>query len=789
MEIKNQGLNVQVNRMNEGPFPIKQGDVSPIMIKERLTDQEAKVILKGQEVRVKFDGPIPTQDRVMVEVLKPNESGQLVVKPVQNPAPSPVAAKTVDDFLAKAGFDPAGHPELKEAIKLIFSKGGTVSRDTLRILQDFMKNQMGPLSDKLDTIKIMQQKKIEMTKVQLHAVYEALHGKPLTESMSEWISEPIHSVKGEAPKTTEDKPVLEQILSQLKNKTEQSKLVEKVLALLDSTKDQQVISDIKKALQIQQAGKDRILQAITDPEIKNRIQQESNLSTILQLLKTKELPDSLATVIHDAVKLEKIGTAKLETAIENVFTEDQPIEDPLSAKIQEIVKTIQKEPTLEKVLGAIQKALDENTRTDINFSKIKTALEKAAQLTEQGRELAARKELSGAINELVETHPQLQKTDSETALTKAEQYVINDAAQSLQLGSQNILVTKITKEMSQLAIDFKKMRQEMSRNLDAASRHIKSNQAGNVVPAKQMLDATINKLDQAILKGNFMLYTDMAIEKKLLTASSRLAEAKNLLDNGNFAKANEIVKDVKHVLDRLIFKPSESKVMHFVSDQESPTAKSMFEKAIHTGHEQGAREIFEKVKAMGFTHEVDAAKAIVDKQEAPHNVKSQLIQMLGTEDGGQRLPIEQALANITGQQLLNKQDTSGIQNLFLQLPILLNKQVENVKIYVNSQKKGEKIDWENCSLYFVLETKKLGEVGITISAVNRNLSIAFKNDQATFSKKAKPFVEVAKDRLQEIGYHVHSIQFQSFTESVETKKTESTRSTSTYTEKGYDFSI
>jgi hypothetical protein len=195
------------------------------------------------------------------------------------------------------------------------------------------------------------------------------------------------------------------------------------------------------------------------------------------------------------------------------------------------------------------------------------------------------------------------------------------------------------------------------------------------------------------------------------------------------------------------------------------------------------------VKAMGFTHEVDAAKAIVDKQEAPHSVKSQLIQMLGTEDGGQRLPIEQALANITGQQLLNKQDASGIQNLFLQLPILLNKQVENVKIYVNSQKKGEKIDWENCSLYFVLETKKLGEVGISISAVNRNLSIAFKNDQTTFSEKVKPFVEIAKDRLQEIGYHVHSIQFQPFTERVEMKKTESIQATSTYTEKGYDFSI
>ena len=85
--------------------------------------------------------------------------------------------------------------------------------------------------------------------------------------------------------------------------------------------------------------------------------------------------------------------------------------------------------------------------------------------------------------------------------------------------------------------------------------------------------------------------------------------------------------------------------------------------------------------------------------------------------------VEQAVNNITGQQLLNKQDSSGMQNLFFQLPYLMEKQVENIKIYVNSRKDGEKVDWENCSIYFVLETKKLGDIGVHLSSSEKNVSL------------------------------------------------------------------
>ncbi|WML46897.1 hypothetical protein RCG23_14790 [Neobacillus sp. PS3-34] len=130
--------------------------------------------------------------------------------------------------------------------------------------------------------------------------------------------------------------------------------------------------------------------------------------------------------------------------------------------------------------------------------------------------------------------------------------------------------------------------------------------------------------------------------------------------------------------------------------------------------------------------------------------------------------------------------------MFLQMPLLLDKQAENVKIYVNSQKKGEKIDWENCSLYFVLETKKLGEIGISISAVNRNLSITFKNNRENIKDAVEPLADEAKERLQGIGYNVGAIQFKPFADSKENAKLEAEKPagfTPVYTEKGYDFTI
>jgi hypothetical protein len=632
MEVSNLGVNLQlIYQANDGPLPIKEGEVNQIFIKERFPNNEAKVVLKGQEAVVKFDGPIPPQDQVYVQISQLNKNGRMVVKSVATTNLSQM--KTADTLLNQSGFDPYAHPELREVVKQILSKGGTVSKADLIQLQDFLKNEPGSIAEKLEVIKIIQQKNIGFTKVQLNAVNIALNGSSLSESLAE---------------------------------------------LIDSKQEIQMKGDLKAFFEV--SKEDKLLL-----KVKN-----SNFGEIQELNTRKqknEFPSELNFKNHAVPKLD--GSHQNQSDLENLKTGRQTSNTEL----------IQSSPIIEKAFHnvAIQ-----------NFT------------------------------------------------------------------SNNISVTEITKKQSQLAIDFKKMQRDVVQNLETASKLI---DAKSLPPVKQVLEAAINSLDKAILKGDFMLYTDMETEKKLLAASSRLAEAKTLLTKGNIVEANQIVKDIKSVLDQVNFKPSNNRIQHFPIGQE---IQSTFEK--ETG--PNARQIFEMVKCLGFTHEADIACSLTDKQEIPSNLKAVLLKMVAT-DNGQSKDIQAVLSNITGQQLLNKQDTNGMQNLLLQLPLPLNKQVENVKIFINSQKQGEKIDWENCSLYFVLETKKLGDVGIQISAVNRNLSITFKNKSENLQELANPLVEEAMARLQEIGYNIGGIQFKPFTKETVAKVEKQPK----VKVKGFDFSV
>lgn len=587
MEIFSSKLSTQIlNKASGNPSASMEiGDISPVMIKERGSDGEAKVLWKGQETAVKFDGPVPTEDRALVEIKGQTADGKIILKAVSASAQSNV--QRAEELLSKAGFDPKMYPELKEAVKQILSRGGKVSREELKPLQDFLKNEAGTLAVKLETIKLIQQRGLDFTKIPLQSVHVALN-EP--EAIADWLNNAINEEKQSVSNKTPDPSVLEEV-------------------------------------------------PIDDDKI----------------------------------------------ALRSVDSKDLHADSKLLAE------------------SSIMKAPNE----------------------------------------------------------------------SLPL-SKDILVTKISEKLSQMTMDFSKIKKEIGWGLETVSKLIK---VKNAPQAKQNLEATIAKLDKAILKGNFMLYADMSTEKDLLSASTKLAEAKSLVSKGDFAQAQQIVKEVKGQLDQINFKPSQQKIQHFTIESQNTLTTALEPKT-------GSRSIFEMVKAVGLTHEIDVEQALSKGDSPVENVKSILLQL--QESGSDQPKVAQALAAITGQQLLSRQDTSGVQNLFLQLPLLLNQQVENVKVLVNSQKNGEKIDWENCSLYFVLETKKLGEIGISLTAANRNLSLTFKSDREELQSAIQPLTEEVKENLQEIGYSIGSIQFKRLTpeedrQSVE-KPTKAER-------KGFDFTV
>ncbi|MEH7444587.1 hypothetical protein V7201_19920 [Bacillus sp. JJ1122] len=784
MQITNQMVSKQ---MNDRQARISTGDVGPVVIKDRLSGNTANVLFKGHEFSAEFEGTVPSADRMLAEVVGTPEKGKLILKEASSVAVAKSTdTQSYDARLAKAGIDP-NNPDLKSALKIFDAKGILLKNEDLVTLQKFMTETPGTISEKLETVNVLAQKNLPVTSTHLNAIHTALHGSDLKDALGELAGEIKFDARGSQLNSSTDLQAnsasknIEQILQQVKNGDYSPKDIEALLRRLDSSNSpemEQVKQEIAKALQIHVAGTERIKQGAN------------------------------AQAIADGQKLKKIAAAKLRESLELLSAQlknrpenNSPDENLL--RLHSLLKNVQKEASLTKVLDLIGKAINEFTpNTNIDLTLLKASFEKASQLADQGRELAARKVLAEAVNQLEKEHPSLQKSGEQLSLTEAEQYAINESLQSLSLQSKSILVTEITKKLSQLAIDFKKVKQEITKGLDHVSLML--DKGGSKVNANQTLDAAINKLDNAILKGNFMLYTDMLTEKKMLNASSRLAEARNLLAKGDFSQASLIVKEVKTTLDQIIYKPSNTRVQHFVSEQSLLNSPKTLEEQLAYGVRQAvrpmpdqdysARQVFESLKRLGLTHENDAANSLVfgskgEQDDLNQNLKAKLIQMARDSEGHPK--VEQALANITGQQLLNKQDASGMQNLFMQMPFLLNQNMENIKVFINSQKSGDKIDWENCSLYFVLDSKKLGEVGIHVTAQNRNISITFNSKKDGLDQMLEPMTEISKERLQEIGYKLEALKAKKPSQEAEKVATDhqTAKLTPAFTEKGYNFTI
>ncbi|PAM94732.1 hypothetical protein B4N84_11140, partial [Flavobacterium sp. IR1] len=164
----------------------------------------------------------------------------------------------------------------------------------------------------------------------------------------------------------------------------------------------------------------------------------------------------------------------------------------------------------------------------------------------------------------------------------------------------------------------------------------------------------------------------MKTERSLMQASSQLQEAKKLLSKGLHEQANQIVKQVKQLVERLNFQPSETKVKHYVAlneraGQEGRTPSQILsqqysEHARSPIQEGSPRAMFEMIRGMGLNRDSEIAQQLAAAKEHTEinerNVKATLMQIARGEVEGSRLNqlANQALNNMTGQQLLSRSD-------------------------------------------------------------------------------------------------------------------------------------
>ncbi|WP_400243417.1 hypothetical protein AB3U99_19820 [Niallia sp. JL1B1071] len=550
----------------------------------------------------------------------------------------------------------------------------------------------------------------------------------------------------------------------------------------------QLINNIKNNSSIT-----NVLNEVKELVANNKTISPQNVKQLEQVISQAEQlngasKERLKTALNQSRDMDSQTTSKDNSQLKQVENNKEIAKSNATTQLQmdsikKATKQIQKEPILEKALNELKTEIVKNEHLSPDKKeKIEKAINTSLELNSKGREMASRQSIADALKE-VETAIQQENTDyvedGSQKQVEMDEKRWDSQLQAMGIASKDIMVTKISQKLAEATHEFRDIKREIYRNLDNAQKLMEKYKDASIPQVSKMIESTINKLDQTILKSDLMLYADMRTEKRLLQASSQLAEAKKQLANGNTAKATEIVSEVKKMVDSIQYKPSEQKIVHYVAKnsallEEVSPLKSLVKQAedigrnyILEGEQPSSRHMYEKIRSLGLNRESDVANSLVSahvpNKEQEENLKSTLLKLLSSENLGDEKLIrqaEQALNNISGQQLLNKQDSaSQLQSMFFNLPMLLGEKNENIQVFINSKSKGEQVDWENCNLYFLLETKKLGDVGILLNATDRNLSITVKNDTADFETKMSPLSKIAVDRLQEIGYQVQNIQF------------------------------
>lgn len=334
---------------------------------------------------------------------------------------------------------------------------------------------------------------------------------------------------------------------------------------------------------------------------------------------------------------------------------------------------------------------------------------------------------------------------------------------------KKILMIIVSEKMNSINENFKDLKSTVIRNLDK----VIFDNTLNKEDIKQSLENSLDYLNRKILKSDITLYTDMLTEKKLIKISSKIDLAKNLISKNNIVDGKELINEIKEDLNKIEFKASEEKMIYGISDEinrningEKSNSNSLLD--FLKNPPSGSRQAYDYIKGLGLNYENDILNDELfnlNNKNLEKNLKGNLLKIMtqGNKDMKDISSVVKVLDNLNGQQLLNKVErNNSVQTMFFDIPINLVGKIENMKLFINSNKETEKLDWKNSSLYFLIETTKLGETGILINARNKNLEITIKNDDDIIKKKIASLEDKFIDKLKDIGYNVNGIKYDEF---------------------------
>ncbi|ADU30013.1 hypothetical protein [Evansella cellulosilytica] len=799
MEVTGQLINIKTTN-NDRPLQLREGGVYDAKIESRVSEREAVVSIRGHRVSATFSEGVPSGDRTNVQIEGKTEEG-VRLREVQGQTEREgrrdhTSREQSVERLMRQSLDRPASPELRHAVQRLIQNNVPLPNESVKELNRFIEQGTGTREQRVQTVDTIVEKRLEPTRAHLTSVHEALHGKKVQERISEidpkreQRTETRNVSRVDTQQVTDSRRTEASVDRQIQGERRDEPIVTR-----QSDERREVQPRVERSFQEQRVPNEQrqeLTRSLEQLVQSNRAEWPANIREVQQAIERmeQEVRVNVNTGLREALQLQGIQQPELaneritqlihqiqgqavSTSVEQTVSIDR-------GQLQQFSSLIQNEANLQQALASIQ-----NTITNAAIPReveqiLNQGMAEAIEKLEQGRELKARQLMIDTLQKAEVLLPSIPVSSQSDSRTEIQQYISNEILHSVDRASKQFLMTEVTERLATATDEFKAFKRDVTNQLTRIEQIIQQFRSQSVQQAKPMLENVIRQLDNALLKNDWLLFADMKTEKQVLEASSRLAEAKKLLMKGNHVEARQIVREVQQTLDKLNFKPNNQKVIHHATrelewQENRPHAhrlSSQFENTVRTlTYNQGSgREVFEGLRSIGLNREAELGQLLASgkeiKEDQQRNMKSLLYQAAREEEGSRaQQQAQQSLQNLTGQQLLSRTDhQQNMQMLMFQIPMLLKDAVENLQVFVNSRNDGEKVDWENCSLYFLLDTKKMGEVGISLNVTDRALSVTIKNDSPNLKAKVEPLANKYLDRLKDIGFNVKGLQFSPMTE-------------------------
>lgn len=329
---------------------------------------------------------------------------------------------------------------------------------------------------------------------------------------------------------------------------------------------------------------------------------------------------------------------------------------------------------------------------------------------------------------------------------------------------------------------------------------------------KENLDKAIATLDKLLLKTTVAIFGDMHMERDLLKASAKLDLAKNAFKMGDVAQAKTILAEVKTSVSKINFNPSMTRIEAFATSKIDKLQQAFDPRPLeldkwavkqiqfHQNEMQvkSSKDVMETLRFMGLSHEVELAETLEGKtpqknSELFHaNIKEILLKLMKDETDSRVIEkTENHLMNLAGQQSMTQQDGQNKRAFhFFNFPVeKADGAIGDMKVFLQSDKNGAKMDAQNASLYFVVQIKDHGEVGIRLKVTAGKCDMTLLSDEAN---ALKPYFQPVFDALSEMGFEAGKFEIEgkgAFEKTSGSLQKTPFENQSYSGEKGFDFKI